>query len=224
MFGFEFSAEAFFSLLNIIAIDIVLSGDNAVVIAMATRALPKHQRNKAILIGTGGAVLLRILFAIIIVFLLKVPLVHLIGGILLIGIAINLLVEDEEETEIKSSGTILKAVGTIIMADAVMSLDNVVAIAGAANGHIGMIAVGVAVSIPIMIFGSKLIVRMMDKYSWIAYIGAGILAWTAGGMIMEDPVVMDWFNLNHGLVTYLWTAIITAAVLLIGFFKNRTAH
>ncbi|WP_077324522.1 TerC family protein [Virgibacillus siamensis] len=223
MSGFEFSAEAIFALLNIIAIDIVLSGDNAVVIAMATRALPKHQRNKAILIGTGGAVLLRIIFAIIIVYLLQVPLVHLIGGLLLIYIAVNLLVDDEEDTEIKSSGTILKAVGTIIMADAVMSLDNVVAIAGAANGHIGMIAIGVAVSIPIMIFGSKLIVRLMDKHAWIAYIGAGILAWTAGSMIVEDRFVLDWLNLHQGLVTYLCTALITAAVLLTGFFKNRTA-
>lgn len=223
MFGIEFSAEAIFALLNIIAIDIVLSGDNAVVIAMATRSLPVHQRNKAILIGTGGAVLLRILFAVIIVYLLQVPLVHVIGGILLIGIAVNLLIEDEETTEVKSSGTILKAVGTIIMADAVMSLDNVVAIAGAANGHIGMIAIGVAVSIPIMIFGSKLIVRLMDEHSWIAYIGAGILAWTAGSMIVEDQFVMDWLNLNQGLITYLCTAVITAAVLLTGFFKNKTA-
>ncbi|WP_174615911.1 TerC family protein [Virgibacillus ihumii] len=221
MIGFEFSAEAIFSLVNIIAIDVVLSGDNAVVIAMATKALPKHQRNKAILIGTGGAVLLRILFAILIVFLLQAPLVHLIGGILLIGIAVNLLMEDEEETEIKSSGTIIKAVGTIIMADAIMSLDNVVAIAGAANGHLGMIAIGVAVSIPIMIFGSKLIVRMMDRYAWIAYVGAGILAWTAGGMIMEDQVVMDWFNLDHGFLTYMWTAIITGTVLLIGFLADK---
>ncbi|WP_188455161.1 TerC family protein [Virgibacillus oceani] len=221
MLGLEFTQESLIALLKIIAIDIVLSGDNAVVIAMATRGLPKHQQNKAIFIGTGGAVILRILFAIVIVYLLQIPFVHLIGGLLLLWIAYHVLVDDQEETNIKSSGTVGKAVLTIIMADAVMSLDNVVAVAGAAHGHIGMIALGVAVSIPIMIFGSKLIVRALDKYAWIAYIGAGILAWTAGEMITGDEFVIEALNLRDGLVMYAIIAALTAAILYLGYWKNK---
>src|SRR5699024_2359803 len=137
------------ALLKIIAIDIVLSGDNAIVIAMATKRLPKYQQNKAIIIATSGAVILRVILAMIIV--------HLFGGALLRFIAYNVLVEKKTEKPIVSSNGLSKAVWTIIIADAVMSLDNVVAIAGAANGHVVMIAIGVAISIPIMIFGSKLI-------------------------------------------------------------------
>ncbi|WP_404456680.1 TerC family protein [Virgibacillus necropolis] len=217
----DFTQESLLALLQIIAIDIVLSGDNAIVIAMATKGLPKKQQNKAIIIGTGGAVILRILFAAIIVYLLQIPLVHLIGGLLLLWIAYHVLVDDEPDANIKSSGTLSKAVGTIVMADAVMSLDNVVAIAGAAHGHVGMIAIGVLISIPIMIFGSKLIVRVMDKYTWIAYLGAGILAWTAGQMITGDEVIIDWLNLNNGPVMYAIVAGITAAVLLIGYLRNN---
>lgn len=221
MLGIDITQESLLALLKIIAIDIVLSGDNAIVIAMATRGLPKKQQNKAIAIGTAGAVILRILFAILIVYLLQIPFVHLIGGLLLLWIAYHVLVDDEPEANIKSTGTMKKAVWTIIMADAVMSLDNVVAVAGAADGHIGMIALGVAISIPIMIFGSKLIVRVMDKYTWIAYVGAGILAWTAGEMITADEFVIDQLNLNHGPVVYVIVAGLTASVLLIGYLKNK---
>ncbi|MDY0395766.1 TerC family protein [Virgibacillus halophilus] len=220
----EFSTASFIILLKIIAIDIVLSGDNAVVIAMATRRLPKGQQNKAILLGTAGAVVLRILFAILIIYLLKVPFVHLIGGLLLLYIAYNVLAGDDSEADIHSSGTLKKAVMTIIMADALMSLDNVVAIAGAAKGHIGMLILGVAVSIPIMIFGSKLIVRIMDKFSWIAYIGAAILAWTAADMIMEDKLVIDALHLDTNMEIYSLMALVTAALLVIGYLRNRRTN
>ncbi|WP_407058313.1 TerC family protein [Tigheibacillus jepli] len=217
----EFSTASLLILLKIIAIDIVLSGDNAVVIAMATRRLEKHQQNKAILLGTGGAVLLRIIFAIIIVYLLKVPFVHLIGGVLLLYIAYHVLVGDDSDTEIKSSNSLSKAIGTIILADALMSLDNVVAVAGAAKGHVGMLIIGVAISIPIMIFGSKMIVKVMDKFSWIAYVGSGILAWTAAGMILEDKLVVDTLHLNSNVEIYSLSAIVTIAVLVIGYLRNR---
>ncbi|MBP1948171.1 YjbE family integral membrane protein [Virgibacillus litoralis] len=221
MLGIEFTSESIIALFKIIAIDIVLSGDNAIVIAMATKGLPKHQQNKAIFIGTGGAVFLRILFAILIVYLLQIPYVHSIGGALLLWIAYHVLVDDEPEANIKLSGTMMKAVGTIIVADAVMSLDNVVAVAGAAHGHIGMIALGVAISIPIMIFGSKLIVRVLEKHPWIAYIGAGILAWTAGEMITGDAFVSNLFNLHHGALMYAIMAGLTIATLLTGYLKNN---
>ncbi|MTW88282.1 YjbE family putative metal transport protein [Virgibacillus dakarensis] len=217
----EFTSESIIALLKIIAIDIVLSGDNAIVIALATRRLPKKRQNKAIILGTGGAVILRIIFAIVIVYLLQIPLVHLIGGLLLLYIAHNVLIDDKEEANVESSSSLGKAVMTIIMADAVMSLDNVVAVAGVAKGHIGMIALGVAVSIPIMIFGSKVIVRIMEKYTWIAYIGAGILAWTAGEMITEDDFVTNTLQLEHGPFQYAIIVILTIGVLLSGYVQNK---
>jgi YjbE family integral membrane protein len=219
--GFAISSGALIALLKIIAIDIILSGDNAIVIAMATRRLPKHQQNKAIFWGTAGAVVLRILFAAIIVFLLKIPFVNLVGGLLLLWIAYKVLVESEEETNIQSHDRLFKAVWTIILADAVMSLDNVVAVAGASHGHIGMIAFGVAISIPIMIFGSKAIVRMMEKYAWIAYAGSGILAWTAGEMITKDKHLANFLHISHGPAMYTIIAGLTIFVLVAGYIKNK---
>ncbi|HEY4601335.1 MAG TPA: TerC family protein [Cerasibacillus sp.] len=215
------------ALLTIIAIDIVLSGDNAIVIAMATRKLPKKQQNKAILFGTAGAVFLRILFAAIIVYLLKLPYVHLVGGLLLLWIAYQLLVEQEDtssNTTIQASNSLFRAFTTIIMADVVMSLDNVVAVAGAAKGHVGLIVIGVMISIPIMIFGSKLIVRVMDKYPWISYVGAGILAWTAGEMITQDSLIINLFSLDRTLEIYGVIVFITIAVLGLGYVKNRKSE
>lgn len=227
MFGIEFTTESMIALLTIIAIDIVLSGDNAIVIAMATRKLPKKQQNKAILFGTAGAVFLRILFAAIIVYLLKLPYVHLIGGLLLLWIAYQLLVEKEDTsptTTIQASNSLFRAFMTIIMADIVMSLDNVVAVAGAAKGHVGLIVIGVMISIPIMIFGSKLIVRVMDKYPWISYVGAGILAWTAGEMITQDSLIINLFSLDRTLEIYGVIVFITIAVLGLGYVKNRKSE
>lgn len=218
------SSEALAALVKIIMIDIILSGDNAVVIAMATRKLPKEQQNKAIFWGTGGAVVLRIAFAAIIVFLLNIPFVHLVGGILLLWIAYKVLVEQEEEANIESSDRLFKAIWTIIVADAVMSLDNVVAVAGASEGHIGMIAFGVAISIPIMIFGSKAIMAMMEKYKWIAYAGSGILAWTGGKMMMEDEGFTSLLHIPHGSLTYAITAGLTIFVLSAGYMTNKKAE
>jgi YjbE family integral membrane protein len=218
------SSGALVALLKIIMIDIILSGDNAVVIAMATRNLPKEQQNKAIFWGTAGAVVLRIGFAAIIVYLLAIPYVNLIGGALLLWVAYKVLVEGEEAANIKSHNGLAKAIQTIIIADAVMSLDNVIAVAGAAEGHIGMIALGVVISIPIMIFGSKAIVKAMDRYAWIAYAGAGILAWTAGEMILKDKSLNEWIAIPHGLVSYAMLALVTAAVLAAGYMKNKKSH
>ncbi|MBS4178592.1 TerC family protein [Lederbergia citrea] len=221
--GITVSSAAMIALLKIIAIDIVLSGDNAIVIAMATRNLPKEQQNKAILWGTAGAVTLRILFAVIIVWLLQIPYVNIIGGALLLWIAYKVLLGGEEDTNISAHNGLMKAIGTIIMADVVMSLDNVVAVAGAADGHIVMIAIGVAISIPIMIFGSKFIVKAMEKYSWIGYVGSGILAWTAGEMIMRDKHIIEFIGISHGLITYMIIIILTTLVLTAGYTSNKKA-
>ncbi|WP_206435528.1 TerC family protein [Siminovitchia acidinfaciens] len=221
IFGITITTAAMVALLKIIAIDIVLSGDNAVVIAMATRKLPKEMRNKAIVWGTAGAVVLRIVFAVLIVWLLKIPYVDLIGGLLLLWIAFKVLVGGEDSTTVSAHGTFKKAVGTIILADVVMSLDNVVAVAGAANGHVIMVAIGVAISIPIMIYGSVFIVKAIEKYSWIAYIGSGILAWTAGEMILRDKLIQGITEISNQTETYLATGGITVFILLAGYMTNK---
>ncbi len=221
--GVAVSSGALIALLKIILIDIILSGDNAIVIAMATKNLPKDLQNKAIFWGTAGAVILRIGFAAIIVYLLQIPYVNLFGGALLLWIAYKVLVEGEEDANIKSHNSLVKAIQTIIIADAVMSLDNVVAVAGAAHGHIGMIALGVIISIPIMIFGSKFIVKLMEKYAWIAYAGAGILSWTAGEMILKDKSLNSLVEIPHGAISYVILAVVTAIILSIGYIKNQSS-
>ena len=218
--GVAASSGALVAVLKIILIDIILSGDNAVVIAMATRNLPKNLQNKAIVWGTAGAVVLRIGFAAIIVYLLKIPYVNIIGGVLLLWIAYKVLVEGEEDANVQSHNNLFKAIQTIIIADAIMSLDNVVAVAGAAHGHIGMIALGVMISIPIMIFGSKAIVKAMEKYAWIAYAGAGILAWTAGEMILKDKSLNQLVEIPHGVISYLILAVVTLIILAAGYYNN----
>ncbi|WP_033826717.1 TerC family protein [Bacillus andreraoultii] len=215
------SAATIIAVLKIIAIDIILSGDNAVVIAMATRRLPVDKRNIAIGWGTIGAVILRIVFASIIALLLGIPYVHFVGGLLLLWISYKVLVNHEDSKDVKAKDTTLQAIGTIIMADAVMSLDNVVAIAGASGGHIVLIAMGVLVSIPIMIFGSKLIVRLMERFAIVPYIGSAILAWTASDMITGDERIAAMFHIEKGPFTYVFAVIVTAIVLILGYISNK---
>ncbi|MBP1913079.1 YjbE family integral membrane protein [Lederbergia galactosidilyticus] len=217
MLQVTFTAAAWIALLKIIAIDIILSGDNAIVIAMATRKLSKEQQNKAIYGGIVGAVVLRILFAIIIVQLLEIPFVHIIAGTLLLWIAYKVLVgDDQKNNQISTQTSLLKAIGTIILADAVMSLDNVVAIAGAADGQTFILVLGVAISIPVMIFYSKLIVKIMDKYTWISYIGSAILAWVAGEMLMKDQLIGMEESFEYIVLVFL-----IVLVLVLGFYKNK---
>jgi len=209
------------AVLKIIAIDIILSGDNAVVIAMATRRLPEKKRNIAILWGTIGAVILRVLFASVIAVLLDIPYVHFFGGLLLLWISYKVLVNHDDGKDVKAKDTTLQAIGTIIMADAVMSLDNVVAIAGASGGHILLIIMGVMVSIPVMILGSKLIVKMLERFSIVQYFGSAILAWTASDMITGDKQISSLLNIEHGVITYIFSIVVTAVILLLGYISNK---
>jgi YjbE family integral membrane protein len=212
--------ETVLTILKIIMIDIILSGDNAIVIAMATRSLPKHLQNKAIAWGTGFAVITRVILATIVVMVMNIPYIHAVAGLLLAYIAWGVLDQKEEEANIKSPNSIGKAIITIVVADLTMSLDNVVAVAGAAGGHIGLLIAGIAISIPLMIFGSKFLVRMMGKYPVIIYIGAGILAWTAGEMIVGD----EKFAKILGITTpmgYVIAAVITIGIVTGGYIKNR---
>lgn len=175
--------------LGVILIDLVLSGDNAVVIGMAARRLPSRQRLLVILLGGLGAVLLRILFAIGASYLLTIPFVHTLGGLLLLWIAWKLLHDEEHEHFVGSSGSLISALSTIVVADLVMSLDNVLAIAGVSHGDLKVLSLGLALSMPLVLSGSGLIAALIGRLPWLMPVGSIVLAWTGGGMILEDHLV-----------------------------------
>lgn len=204
---------------SIIVLNLVLSGDNAVVIALATRKLPASSQNKAIVIGTAGAVVLRILLMLIAVELLTVPYVKIIGAILLFYIAYDLLKTNGEETEVKSETTLLSAIRTIIIADLVMSLDNVLAIAGVADGHFMLAGLGLIISIPIVIFGSQVILKLMDRFPWLIWVGALLIAYTAGSMLVEDHFIHHLLRgLSNGHIVSLASCVLLAGMY---FLFNR---
>ncbi|MDR4947878.1 TerC family protein [Neobacillus cucumis] len=209
---------SFTVLLEVILINIVLSGDNAVLIAMASRNVPKKQQKKAIFWGTFGAIVLRIIFAIGIVYLLALPFVTFVGGLLLVYIAIKLLIDEEEDFHREGGSSLISAVKMIITADAIMSLDNVLAIAGAVEGNIAGIVIGVIVSIPLVVFCSQLILKVMEKYPIISYAGAGILAWTAGEMMVGEPKLE---NLLPDDLHLLIPTAITVLVIGLGYLTNK---
>lgn len=208
------------ALLAIIAIDIILSGDNAVVIAMAARLLPKEQQKKAVFFGTFGAIALRILFAAIVVWLIKIPFLQAVGGLLLLIVAYKLLAEEEGDADIKAGTTLKAAVGTIIYSDALMSLDNVIAVAGVGHGDIILIAIGVLVSIPIILLGSAIILKAIEKFPIITYIGSGILAWTATGMMVHDRILSKYIPTTVGTIACI---VVTIGVVFAGWLRNRKA-
>lgn len=203
---------------NIIIINLVLSGDNAVVIALASRGLPEEYRKKAIFWGATLAVVLRILLTFAAALLLRTPLVQLVGGLLLAWIAIKLLYPEKEhcEDEQSCSTDFKKALLTIIWADVIMSLDNVLAVAGASGGNIYLLVFGLALSIPIVLVGSSLLSALMRKFPWLVYIGAGILAWTAGKMVTEDRFVESYLHaVPFGGI--LIPLVVTAVVIIAGW-------
>ncbi|NSL52933.1 TerC family protein [Calidifontibacillus erzurumensis] len=198
------------ALLSIVIIDLVLAGDNAIVIGLAARNLPKDKQKKAIIWGTVGAVAIRVLATIAVVWLLKIPGLLLIGGVLLVWIAYKLLVE-EKGHDIKAGNSLLAAIRTIIIADAAMGLDNVLAVAGAAHGSIWLVIVGLAISIPIVVWGSTIIIKWMERFPIIITIGAGILAWTASKMIVGEPFLKHIFD--NGFMKYGFEILVIAAVI-----------
>ncbi|HEX5417390.1 MAG TPA: TerC family protein [Chloroflexota bacterium] len=175
--------------LGVILIDLVLSGDNAVVIGMAARRLPSRQRFLAILLGGLGAVALRILFAAGVSFLLTIPLLEAIGGLLLLRIAWKLLHDEPSEHDVSAGGSLMGALSTIVIADLVMSLDNVLAIAGVSHGDLTVLVLGLALSMPLVLAGSGLIATLVGRLPWLMPVGASVLAWTGGGMIVNDHIV-----------------------------------
>ena len=202
------------ALLQIIGINIVLSGDNAVVIALAARSLPPKQQKAAVLWGSGAAVVMRIILTIVAVEMLKWPYLKLIGAVLLLWIAVKLLMpEHEGEEEINTSDNLIAAIKTILIADLVMSLDNVIGVAAAAKDSLTLLILGLAISIPLVVFGSTILLKLMGRFPIIITIGAALLGWVAGEMAATDPLVKEWVNANmHWLH---WVAPAAGAVLVV---------
>ncbi|MGO0062529.1 TerC family protein [Brevibacillus fluminis] len=182
-------SDVLLSLLQIIIVNLVLSGDNAIVIALACRRLPAHLQKKAVFWGSIGAIALRIILTFAAVWMLKIPFVQVIGGVLLISIAVKLLAGEEEHASINSGSNMKEAMKTIIFADLVMSLDNVIAVAGAANGNLVLVMIGLAISIPLIVWGSQLLMKLMNRFPFIVLAGAALLGYTAGEMIVGDAFI-----------------------------------
>jgi YjbE family integral membrane protein len=213
-------ADFFAQLFGIILIDLVLGGDNAIVIGMACRNLPERVRMKGIVLGTVGAVVVRAAATVVIVWLMNLILVMLIGGIALVFIGCKLMVKEESGTGIKAADSLLRAVITVIAADAIMGIDNVLAVAGAAHGHPVMVIIGLAISVPIMVLGSTLIIKLMNRFPFIVYIGAAVILYTAGTMITDEPLTETWFH-EHTAVMWLVRIATTGGGLLFGYLYNK---
>jgi YjbE family integral membrane protein len=213
-----FSIEFFTALLSIVVIDLVLAGDNAIVIGLAARNLPKNQQKKAIIWGTVGAIIIRAIATMLVVYLLNIPGLHLIGGLLLLWIAYKLMTE-EDQHEVKSSNSLLAAIWTIVIADAAMGIDNVLAVAGAAGGSFVLVLIGLLISIPVVVWGSTIIIKFMEKYPIIIFIGAAVVTWTASKMIVKEPFLSGIFA--KAWIQYAFEFIVVVIVISIGYTKNK---
>jgi YjbE family integral membrane protein len=205
------------ALSQIILINIVLSGDNAVVIALACRSLPAHQQKKAIIFGSVGAIVLRIILTFFAVYLLSLPYLKLIGAALLLWIGVGLLKGDDDDADIEGNDGLLAAVKTIVIADLVMSLDNVIGVAAAAKGDVALLVIGLVISIPLIIFGSTLILKLMNRFPVIITLGAGLLGWVAGEMCLTDPAIHGWIESQSHLLHYIVPA--AGAILVVAAGK-----
>lgn len=208
-------------LLSIVAIDLVLAGDNAVVIALASRKLPNDLRNRAIYWGTVGAIIIRSLMTLAAVWLLRIPYLQAIGGLLLIPVAINLLKQEPHSEHVDASPNFWGAIRTIIIADAIMGIDNVLAVAGASHGNMLLVVLGLLISVPVVIWGSKGISALMVKIPALVYAGAAILAWTAGTMVMSDKVIGPSLLSLYNYTQWLVPLLITSFVLIVGRIRER---
>ncbi|SDZ00568.1 integral membrane protein, YjbE family [Evansella caseinilytica] len=214
------SSEFILPLLTIIGIDIILGGDNAIVVALACRKLPPHLRNKAIIAGIFLAIAARGILTIAAVYLLAIPYLMSIGGILLLWIAFRLLTTDEQEHAVAGENTISSAIKTIVMADVVMGFDNVLAVAGAAEGNNVLVLLGLIISVPIIIWGSKIILYLMTKFTAIVYIGAGVLVYTASKMILHESIIRETLH-KAGFDTDIIVILLIAIILGFGWLRNH---
>lgn len=219
-----FSVEFFSALLTIVFIDLILAGDNAIVIGLAARNLPKDQQKKAVIWGTVGAVAIRVLATLLVVQLLAVPWLNLIGGLLLLWIAYKLLVQENPHDDIKAGNTLWQSIRTIIIADAAMGIDNVIAVAGAAHGNTLLVILGLIISVPVVVWGSTLFIKLINRFEWIVYLGSAVLAYTAAKMITHEKMFIDFFKSSP---LFYWSFMILVIILTIvaGLLTNtRRKH
>ena len=213
----------------IIWVNLLLSGDNAVVIALAARSLPEKQQKLAVFWGSAAAIIMRVILTIFAVALLQLPWLKLVGGLLLLWIGVKLIVPEDNEEHIGSSDNLLQAVKTILIADLVMSLDNVIAVAAAAEqgppeAKFALLIIGLALSIPIVIFGSTLMLKVMERYPIIITLGAGLLGWIAGDIMVTDPAIVGWVKANAAWLKDAYIAPITGAIFVVALGKWLAAR
>lgn len=214
-------------LLQIIVADLVLSGDNAVVIGLAVARLPDHLRRRAVLFGTAGAIGLRVLFTIFATLLLRVPLLSALGGVTLFWIGYSLLADHANEPKVVRSHAenFAQAIRTIIVADAVMSLDNALAVAGAARGDIVLLLVGLALSIPLLMVGANLVSNLFARLPWLTLLGAALIAWVGADLIHKDKLIGSWFPaLEQGWTLYVMGAVAVIGVVTLGLRAQSRAN
>jgi YjbE family integral membrane protein len=219
-----FEGISFGSLFQIVVSDIVLSGDNAVVIGLAVANLPPALRRRAIVFGTAGAIVLRVLFTIIGTVLLNVPLLRFVGGTTLLWIGWKLLAQTEEASDEPHEipGSFADAIRTIVIADAVMSLDNALAVAGAAHGNIVLLIFGLALSIPLLMVGSNAVSGLFKRFPWLTLIGAGLIAWVAADLVQEDALLHQWFPpLETNAALWILRVLCVAGVLMLGLRSKK---
>ena len=214
------------ALLSIIVANILLSGDNAVVIALASRNLPPKQQNKAIFWGSAAAIILRVILTVTAVQLLTLPYLKIVGAVLLVYIGIQLLADSDGEADLKAESNVLGAIKTILVADLVMSLDNVIAVAAAAQKgpeetRLLLLIIGLGLSVPLIIFGSTMLVKVMDRFPIIITVGAGLLGLLAGGMLVEDPAIKDSIQAAMEDAHLIFEAIGVVLVILWGTWLKK---
>lgn len=201
-------------LLQIVLIDLLLGGDNAVVIALACRKLPPHMQKKAIILGTLGAIVARVVLLIIAVHLLALPWLKIVGGLLLLWIGFKLVGSEEEEANINGDNRLWKTVLTITLADVVMSLDTVLAVAAAGKGNVWLVSFGVLISIPIIVMGSKLVLTLLTRFPFIVTLGGALIGWIAGSMLVTDPALLRY---TAAIPHLHWIAGTIGALLVVGY-------
>ncbi|NUM54428.1 MAG: TerC family protein [Candidatus Hydrogenedentes bacterium] len=209
------------SLTQIIGIDMVLSGDNAVVIALAANSLPPRQQRMAVVWGAGAAVGMRVILATLAVALLSLPYLKLVGAALLLWIGVKLMLPEDDSKDVQSSENLIAAIKTIMLADAVMSLDNVVAVAAAAKGSVLLLALGLGISIPIVIFGSTILLKLMERFPVVITLGAALLGYVAGEMAVSDPAISQWIESHLPSLHRIVAVAGALAVVVAGRFLAR---
>jgi YjbE family integral membrane protein len=214
--------------LSIVIIDLSLAGDNALVIALAVRTLPRRQQFWGRVWGSLGAVVLRLLFIAIVTFLLRIPLLQVAGGVLLVWIALKLIRQETgAEEHVRQGTTLFEAIWIIVVADVVMSLDNVLAVAAAAHGDLVLVVFGIALSLPLVVWGSGILARLMNRYPWIIWLGGGILGWVAGEMILKDKVLSGWMGEPVvGALHYPLPTVLAVVITILGwwFAQGQRRH